>query len=114
MHEVATQSILSELSLINGMNHGPYFIGWWTPREGPPGAVGRIVQWLPKDGEKPRRYAYVCLPSFKSGIGLNGQCVDHGTERLTEVCSMDDMRRMFVTALKQLKEIVANEYHYGN
>lgn len=109
MHDVATQQILSEMD-ING--HGakgePYFIGWFSPLDPPVGYVGRLVQWLPAEEGKPRRCAYVCLPSFNSGVAFNGQSIDQGRERVGDVCSMEDMRRMFVEGLRRLKEVVEN------
>lgn len=109
MHEIATQVILREL-LVGagwpGKDGSPYFIGWWSPTGYPVGQVGRLVQWLPGEDGKPRRCAYVILPSLESGVAVSGQLIPYGSERLTDVCSMEDMRRMFVEGLKRLKEVV--------
>jgi hypothetical protein len=109
IHETATSDVLKELGIGRSYQGEPYFIGWWSPSETSVGYVGRLVQWLPtQEGEK-RKFAYVILPSFAEGVAFNGSFIHPGMERLRDVCSMEDMRRMFTEGLRRLKELVKRE-----
>lgn len=110
MHEVATGTILTRLGITQEpQDREPYFRGWFYAVEPPTGQISYIIQWLPKDeNEKFHKCAYVELPSLNSGIIAEGVPVRPGSERLTDVCSIEDMDRMMSEAVKRLKEVVAS------
>ena len=106
IYEEATVALMEEFHLgVHTNTDSPWFTGWkfYGGVLGPRiGTVGQLVQWMPSI----RKLAYVNLPGMESGFIEQGGCFEIGSERLSPVITMEEMRALFVRGLDKLKELV--------